>query len=855
MRKKAIVSIRNKDDKCFIWSVLRYLHPREKNDSRLSDLKKYEFSLNTKGITFPMKVKDITKFENLNQDLPGINVFSIDGNNIYPLREVKKDCKNTIDLFLYEEDGKCHYSLIKNFSRLIRSQITSRTDEPIQICKRCFSHFTKPELLDKHIKYCSSNKTAFVKMPQPKTTLHFKNYYKKIPIPFVVYADFECFTKPMNSCSPDPKDSYNYNYQKHEPSGFCFYAKGIAGKRIKPIIYTKNSEDEDVAKVFIEKIVELTKGIYNDFYCRPKPLVMNSKTQKEFNESVNCHICGFELGNDRVRDHCHFTGKYRGAAHNKCNLMCKKPRLLPVIFHNLQGYDAHLFIKQLAKIDGKLECIPSTEEKYISFSKTIKVGDYKHINGDVLPINFEIRFLDSFKFLQTSLANLVSNLSQDDFHITKNVFKKNTSLLTRKGVYPYDYVSSLVKLSETSLPSKEEFYSKLNDEDISDEDYQHAIKVWNTFGCKTIKDYHDLYLKSDVLLLADVFENFRATCIKHYKLDPAHYYTSPGLAWDACLKTTGQKLQLLHDYDMLMMFERGIRGGITHISKRYAEANNKYMKNYNPEKKSKFIQYLDANNLYGWAMSQNLPTHGFKWMKDITVEKVDKILDKTNNSMSNNGKKGYIFEVDLEYPEHLWETHNDYPLAPEKMIVNGVEKLICHFKPRKNYVVHYRNLRQYLEMGMKITAVHRGISFYQSPWMEPYIRKNTELRKTAANSFEKDFFKLMNNSVFGKTIENIRKRQNIHLIDNRKKALKLTSKPNFDRCTIFDKHLIAVHMKNTEVYFNKPVYVGQAILDLSKTLMFDFHYNYIKEKYGKKTELLFTDTDSLMYEIKTKDFL
>ena len=255
-----------------------------------------------------------------------------------------------------------------------------------------------------------------------------------------------------------------------------------------------------------------------------------------------------------------------------------------------------------------------------------------------------------------------------------------------------------------------------------------------------------------------------------------------------------------------------------------------------------------------WAMSQNLPTHGFKWMKNITKETLMEILEKANHSMSNLGRKGYIFEVDLEYPQHLWEKHNDYPLAPEKMIVNGVEKLICHFKPRKNYVVHYRNLRQYLEMGMRITAVHRGISFYQSSWMEPYIRKNTELRKTAANNFEKDFFKLMNNSVFGKTIENIRKRQNIHLIDNRKKAVKLSSKPNFDRCTIFDRNLIAVHMKKTEVYFNKPVYVGQAILDLSKTLMFDFHYNYIKEKYGNKAELLFTDTDSLMFQIYTDDF-
>ena len=237
MRKKAIVSIRNKDDKCFLWSVLRYLHPREKNDCRLSDLEKYEFSLNTKGITFPMKIKDITKFENLNPDLAGINVFSVDDKKtIYPLREVKRDCKNTIDLFLYEEDGKFHYSLIKNFSRLIRSQITSRTDEPLQICKRCFSHYTKPELLEKHIKYCSSNKTALVTMPEPNTYLHFKKYDRQLPIPFVVYADFECFTKPMNSCSPNPKDSYNYNYQKHEPSGFCFYAEGITGRSIKPII-------------------------------------------------------------------------------------------------------------------------------------------------------------------------------------------------------------------------------------------------------------------------------------------------------------------------------------------------------------------------------------------------------------------------------------------------------------------------------------------------------------------------------------------------------------------------------------------------------------------------------------------
>ena len=157
-------------------------------------------------------------------------------------------------------------------------------------------------------------------MPEPNTILYFKNYYKQLPIPFVVYADFECFTKPMNTCSPNPKESYNYNYQKHEPSGFCFYVKGIVDKKIKPIIYTKTSEDEDISKVFVEKISEVTKGIYNDFYRRPKPLRLSRAEQELFDEAEICHICNKELKEDKVRDHCHFTGQYRGAAHNSCNL-------------------------------------------------------------------------------------------------------------------------------------------------------------------------------------------------------------------------------------------------------------------------------------------------------------------------------------------------------------------------------------------------------------------------------------------------------------------------------------------------------------------------------------------------------
>ena len=564
--KKAIINIQNKDQNCFIWCILRYLYPNEKYATKLTDLKKYEFSLNTEGIDFPMKLKNISKFEKLYPSLPGITVFSVNDNKkFYPLRMAEKDCLNTIDLFFYEEDGVSHYSLIKNFTRLVKTQITSSKNGSVFVCKKCFTHYTKYELLQKHISYCSTNETVSVRMPTRNTMLCFNNYHKQLPIPFVVYADFECFTKPVNTCSPNPEYSYNYNYQKHEPSGFCFYIKGIVPDiTFEPILYTKTKSTDDISVIFVSKLAKITNKIYNDFYRRPIPLKLTHAEQISFDKAETCHICKKELLTDKVRDHCHFTGQYRGAAHNSCNLQCRKPMVLPVIFHNLQGYDSHLFIKQLSNIPGELNCIPSTEEKYISFSKKIKVDEYKSSRtGKFISLYFEI--IDSFKFLQTSLANLVGNLQPDDFHNTKEIFRENINQLTRKGVYPYDYVSSMEKLSEAQLPPKEEFYSKLNDEGISDEDYQHAINVWNIFKCKTIRDYHDLYLKSDVLLLSDVFENFRKTCLHHYNLDPAHYYTSPGLAWDACLKETGQELQLLHDYDMLMMFERGIRGGISHI--------------------------------------------------------------------------------------------------------------------------------------------------------------------------------------------------------------------------------------------------------------------------------------------------
>ena len=403
-------------------------------------------------------------------------------------------------------------------------------------------------------------------------------------------------------------------------------------------------------------------------------------------------------------------------------------------------------------------------------------------------------------------------------------------------------MNSKEKFKETKLPPKEAFYSKLSGEGITDEDYKHALNVWNAFEMKTLKDYHELYNDTDVLLLADVFENFRNICMENYKLDPAHYFTAPGLAWDACLKMTKVDLELLTDVNMLLMIEKGVRGGISIISNRYGKANNKYMgKAFNKSEPSKYVQYLDANNLYGTAMSMKLPINGFKWM--------------TEKELPIWRKIPCILEVDLEYPKELHDLHNDYPLASERvMCKNNVEKLIPNLRDKKNYVIHYKNLIQYIELGMRLTRIHSGIKFEESEWLKPYIDMNTNLRMKAKNNFEKDFFKLMNNSVFGKTMENIRNRVDIKLVNDRSKAQKLVAKPNFKHLNIFCEELIAIHMKKTSLTMNKPVYLGMCILDLSKTIMYDFHYNYIKRKYGDKAKLLFTDTDSLMYEIETEDF-
>ena len=840
--KKGVINMKNNDDKCFLWCLTRILNPVEKDAARVTKiLKEQSKAFDMEGIDYPVSLKAIDKVEKQNPDI-FINVFGYES-CVYPLRISKYyNRPMEMNLLLISDDEKQHYCIIQDMSRLLSSQ-TSNKKVKHHYCLRCLNPFYSEESLAKHHEYCYSNEVVKVEMPKERSSLSFKISNRSMRVPFIVYADFESFIKPIDTCEPNPEVSHTKPYQKHTPSSFCYYIKCFDDTVLStsPVTYTAKSEDEDVAQIFVDMLQKDITEICN----RPmKTMIFGKKERVMFKKATECWICKDEFTKDskKVRDHCHFTGKYRGAAHDICNLKYKKPNFTPVVFHNLSGYDSHLFVKNLGTSEGNINCIPNNEEKYISFTKEIIVDSYTDKDGKEKSVKHNLRFIDSFKFMASSLDKLSSNLEKMSFQNTSKFYDDTQlSLLLRKGVYPYEYMDSPKRLDETTLPPKEAFYSRLGGSGISDDDYAHAQKVWKGFGMKTLRDYHDLYNQSDVLLLADVFENFRDVCCKHYDLDPAWYYTAPGLAWDAALKITGVKLELLSDVDMLNMIEKGIRGGISMISNRYGKANNKYMnEKYDKSKDSKYISYLDANNLYGWAMSKPLPTENLEWMSSDE-------LDSWRNFSC-------ILEVDLEYPKELHDLHNDYPLAPQNITVNKVDKLIPNLNDKEKYVLHYENLKLYERLGMKITKIHRGIKFDESPWLKTYIDLNTDLRSKATNEFEKDFFKLMNNSVFGKTMENIRNRVDVRLVNDETKAKKLAAKPNYQHCTIFDENLVAIHMKKTKILFNKPVYLGMCILDLSKTLMYDFHYNYMKAKYNDKAKLLFTDTDSLAYEIQTDDF-
>lgn len=855
--KHAIINVKNNDNECFKYAVLSALYPQKNNTQLVSTYKRLTHTLNFDGIQFPVDLKDITKFEHQNPTI-SINVYMFDDKEkkVRSLRLSKNVKANHIHLLMLTqtsdndlENKKSHYCWVKNLSSLLGRQCSANQKKK-HFCDRCLNYFGDIEKLRVHLTNCITQNECQIEMPDPDdNTIKFENYKKQLKVPFIIYADLESILK-----KPDQQfcnSGETVAYQQHEPYSIGFYFKCLYDESKS---FYKSQRGPQCIDWFVQELQEIANFV-EPILNKTVPLHMSLEDETLFKMSEECHICRKVYGENetRVRDHSHLTGEFRGSAHVHCNLEYQESHFIPVVFHNLSNYDAHFFVKKLAtETPGDVSIVPRNDQLYIAFTKTFPSNQTRDFTKFI-----KFRFIDSFRFMPSSLDHLSTLLPSEKKSILhsecNDLNVEQIQMLERKGVFCYDYVDSWDKLNDTALPTKENFYSELTESGISDSEYNFANRVWNAFNIRTLGEYSDLYLKTDILLLADVFENFRETCYNIYKLDPAHYYTAPGLSFDAMLKYTKVEIELLTDIDKLLFIEKGIRGGISQCSKRYCKANNKHMDDFDADSESKYLVYLDANNLYGYSMMQPLPLENFEWCeREFTVEEITNLPDDAST--------GYIFEVDLEYPQHLHDKHSDYPLCAENRNVPGTKnesKLLLTLFDKQNYVIHYKMLKFALEHGLILKKIHRVLQFTQSQWLKPYIELNTMLRTKATNDFEKNFYKLLINAIYGKTMENMRARVDIRLKsswDGRYGARKLIAMPNFKKFTIFDENLVAIQLSTTNILMNKPIAIGLSILDISKVLMYDFYYNHMQQQYGDNVEMVYTDTDSFIMEIKTSCF-
>lgn len=817
--KNACINVQNTDKKCFLWASLAGIFPADKHAERVSKYEGKEKVLNISR--FPVMLNDLPKIEKANPDY-GWNILTTadkaDKNVIAPLYlSTNKDVKQYINLLLIEDKEKSHYVYVKNLSRLLSSQ-ESNKDHKRLYCMKCLTGFTSVDMLEKHAHICVGE-TAKCVCPgndEKKEFVKFKKVIARVKAPFVAYADFEAIIKS----------------NIHVPCSFAVIMVDDKGKTV----YQKLYRGPDVKSEFIKACNAMT-CIVQKYKEINKPMIITDDDNEIFKHAKHCYLCGREFLNSEIkhRDHDHATGKFLGVAHDTCNEQrnYKNFKLpLPVFLHNLKGYDANFIIQAIHeeikannKNIGSIDVIPENWQKY----KTISA--------------LGCQFIDSFGHLPSSLEKLADVL-ENEKPISKETLGVNFQWLSSKGVYPYEYMDSFARFEETSLPSIDKFYSSIKGSGISKDDYEHGKEVWINTGCKTMGDYHDRYLMSDICLLADVFETYRCTSYKTYGLDPAYFITTPSFAWNAMLYMLQIELELISDVDMYKWFMSSIRGGMTTISHRYAKVDNN---------SKGVIRYFDANNLYAKAMSMSLPLNGFKWFYP-TIEELKNL-------------SSCRVEVDMHLPEEFHDEQGDYPMAPElleptqSMVspwtkeawgklhsthFKSTKKLISSLLPKSHYIVDIENLKYYMKKGWTVTKVHRGVQYNSSFWMKEWIDKNTALRTNAKSEFERDLFKLMNNSNFGKTMEDVFKHTQIDFVQNRDEAIKLASKVTFDGFHSFSEDLHAVRRRALTVNLNKPIAVGACILDLSKLHMFRFHYDVYKPNFPD-CKLLMTDTDSLVY--------
>ena len=653
----------------------------------------------------------------------------------------------------------------------------------------------------------------------------------KVPVPIRVYADFECINQPQNI----PNVLY-----KQIPIAVGYYVISPFGN------YYYSYFGIDCTTWFVNRMLTLEK-IANNYFKTNLELQITPQEEESFQLAEECWLCeqpfteGIELR--KVRDHDHLTGKYRGAAHNICNINCKQrsSSFVPIFFHNFSGYDCHLIFEELLteayNQNYNPTIIPKSLENYVS----VQVGC--------------LRFLDSYRFLSSSLNKLVKSL--DNFPIMK-MEGMSDDFFKKKLAYPYEYLN-LDNFQEPLNLTKEDYWSTLTQSYPSDDDIKRTQELIDKNKIKNGRELTMLYLKMDVLQLADVFENFVGSSTREYKINPLYSYSLPGYTWKAGLKLTNIELDHIKCKELLLLLENNIRGGISSvIGNRHVQSDE-----------NKQILYIDANNLYGWAMSQYLPTIEFEKLQLPENYSQDQLVEDILQTPDDN-EYGFFIECNLEYPAEIKEKTKNFPFCPYQTkadpnlflgYMNNINqpnykptpKLMCDVTNKSKYMIHYRMFKFYLNQGMKVTKIHTIYRFKQSAWLGKYIDHNTQIRTVAKTNFEKDLYKLMNNAFFGKTMENVRDRTNLEFINHSQidQIIKRQSKLSFKGIVDHYSKFSVYKFDKEKTVFDKPIYLGFTVLELSKLLLYDFYYNKLQPYWQNKIHLHYMDTDSFILSFDT----
>ena len=880
---KSCVNIKNQDDKCFLWCHLLHLryklneNKKIEHPERLFGQKGYIYNnkilhVDYDGIKFPIAYNNVDVLRDVeNRNKISINIFEYKQdkkNDIIPYYHSKNTFEDTLNLLLISdaEEQKYHYVYIRNLNRLLSS---SSTSHDTKFCEKCLKQFSSQKAFDSERHKCNFKNNVdlppnmclkdgkLLKCPKDSYIKEYNIKHNQV-LPWIMYCDFESILVPIN----DPK--YNDKYE-HKLSSYCFQLVCKERPKFNKFkIYRGKNEKDPVIDHFFNDIKDILIHIQlckKKYYSLP---VLDNIQQKKHDKATHCEYCEIEFDDKdhkKCAHHNHINGSFLGSACLTCNSKMKVNNCLHIVFHYLKGYDSNYILSRMSK---------HFEGQNINLIGR-NTSNVFHMN-----INNYIKIIDSYEYITCKLESLSKNLDMKNIKYTRNLIEKYnlTHEFIQKDIFPYRYINSFEHYNNKKFPN----ISYFNTDEITYKKY----KDFYYQNFKNLGSFSDYYLMKDTLILTDIMENYRDMFIKRYKTELFSHYTINSLTFELFKKYNPVKIKIIDDYSMYESFQKMLVGGLCGCgSTRYAKANNKYLKNYNPNEETSYIMHYDINSMYAHIMRKyKLPYDGFEYLSNIEIKNFN-IWDYDENS-----EFGFILcidisEIDIAYHDYF----SDLPIFPHKrkifkkeiseyqkdiLIKNDkkflcTEKVVLDYHAKKEYVIHYLTLQCFLKLGgFEMKKIHYIIKFKQDNYMRKYIEKNHKYRQDAMRRKNKNndsMFKLMNNSLFGRCLLNKEKyNSNIRIVSEIDKAKKIVSKESFKDYDIISSSdedsdnidTVLFNIEKNHVKLDSANYIGSTILCLSKKLIYDYWYK-LKNKYKNNISMLYIDTDGFVCNIKNTD--